>query len=162
MVLARPKSNVLFDGEIEKVADEEIERTRTRGQPLSLLSIRIDRAAVVLDVEDSAGAKALDRIIEACAEQLRATDVVAPIDETALVALLPSVTSSGARRAAERLRTAVAALETAVPRGLPRRITVSIGAVTTRTGRTSYGSLRSRADAKRDDASSRGGNRVNA
>jgi diguanylate cyclase (GGDEF)-like protein len=155
-------SNVLLDGEIEKVADEEIERTRTRGQPLSLLSIRIDRPASVMDVDASADVKALDRIIEACAAQLRTTDVVAPIDETALVALLPSVTSSGALRAAERLRTAVAALESVAPRGPRRRITISIGAVTTRTGRTSYGSLRSRADAKRDDASSRGGNRVNA
>lgn len=161
MAPARSMTNVLLDGEIEKIADEEIQRSRMRGQPLSLLSISIDRAASVLDVPDASRAEALDRIIEACSEQLRDSDVVAPIDETALVALLPSVTSLGALRAAERLRTAVAALET-TPRGVPRRITVSIGAVTTRTGRTSYGSLRSRADAKRDDASSRGGNRVNA
>jgi diguanylate cyclase (GGDEF)-like protein len=162
MVPARPLTNVLLNGELEKVADEEIERTRTRGQPLSLLSICIDRAASLQDVDDSPVAVALDRIIETCARQLRATDIVAPIDETALVALLPSVTSTGALRAAERLRTAVAALEPTALRDPPRRITVSIGAVTTRTGRTSYGAMRSRADAKRDDARSRGGNRVNA
>lgn len=149
-----PGHRLLPHAEFEQIARMEIELTRSEGQPLSLMSIGIDRASKLR--------KAGIGYVEACASLFRNSDVVAKVDEKVLVALLTSTNIRGVLGAAERLRTAVAALQITSTGGkLPRRITVSIGTVTTRTGRTSYRALRSRADAKRDDAMTSGGNRVN-
>lgn len=157
-----PNAKVLNQRQFEIITHREIERTRNQGPPLSLLSIRIDRSDSVTDDGSSSSQSALSEVADTCAKLLRTTDIVARVDDTALVALLPGALSTAAQRAAERLRTAIAAMEMPVLRRRFQHVTVSIGVVTTRTGRTSYRALRSRADAKRDDAKSSGGNRVNA
>ncbi len=145
--------------QFEEIADHEIERTRDHGPPLSLLSVGVDRIARAEGI--AAVPLAVRGFAKACSAPLRSTDFVGKVDSTTFVVLLPGTTAKAARSAAERLRTAIAATEIPTPDHQRRRITVSIGTVTTRTGRTSYAALRSRADAKRDDASSSGGNRVN-
>ena len=67
------------------------------------------------------------------------------------IALLPSVGARGVLRITERLRTAFATWDTARTVDGQKRCRISIGSVTSRTGRTTYSALRSRADAKRDD-----------
>lgn len=158
----RPQQRLLNHLQFEELANRELARTRRHGHSLSLLSIGIDRnngtglggplSAALTQSGFSAG----------CAGLLRDADAVGRVNDTTFVALLPGVAAKGALRVAERLRTAIAAMETPATRGRFRRITASIGVVCTRTGRISYRALRSRADAKRDDAKNSGGNRVNA
>jgi len=144
---------------LEGRANLEIARTRDHRQPLSLLSIGIDRD---VDNNNASSRLLLRRFSRACSGELRSDDVIGKVDAKTFVALLPGTPAKGALRTAERIRTAVAQMQAVASHGRSRNVTVSIGAVTTRTGRASYGQLRSRADAKRDDAMSSGGNRVNA
>lgn len=154
-----PRRHILHLRRFEEIMRREIERTRLQGPPLSLLSIGVDRMRAS---QSSAAPIALRRVARACANLLRATDVVGRISEASFVALLPGVDTKGALCAAERLRTAIANMEIPATGERTKRITVSIGVVSTRTGRTSYKALMSRAEAKRDSANSIGGNRVNA
>ncbi len=151
---------VILDAEqFEQAANREIERTRDQGPPLSVLSIGIDRPVSLNgDAVTPAPPIAVRGFAVACAHLLRAADVVGRIDDGAFLLLLTNTSTIGALRAAERLRTAITRIDWPAPQ---RRITVSIGAVTTRTGRAAFHALRSRADAKRDDARQSGGNRVN-
>ena len=156
--VAAPSRRIFTSQHFEQIAEQEIERTRTLGRPLSLLSIGIDR------IERAQGRLAVPLALrgfaKACSAPLRVTDLVGRVDGTSFVVLLPGSAAKAARGTAERLRTAIAAIEIRAPNQRQRRLTVSIGSVTTRTGRTSYRALRSRADAKREDACSSGGNRV--
>jgi diguanylate cyclase (GGDEF)-like protein len=150
---------VIVDAKIfEVAANRELARTRDHGAPLSLLSIRIDRAVAAGASDPATSPLLLRGLAAACAEELRATDLVGKVGASAFVVLLPDTSASGARSTAERLRTAVAAMQWPAGR---RRVTLSIGTVTTRTGKSAYRALRSRADAKREDARGSGGNRVN-
>jgi len=135
---------------------------RLQGQPLSLLSVSIDRYGGRRSGDLPPAALPVGKVVEVCAGLLRATDVIGRVDEKIFVALLPKTTSKGVLVIAERLRTAIAALDAPLASGRLQRGMASIGTATTRTGRTSYRALRSRADAKRDDARHLGGNRVNA
>lgn len=150
-VQATPRS-LLDAPAFEAAAAAHLALVRLDGRPLSLLSIGLDRA------HGDTGAHA--RFVQTCLVVLRQQDVVGQVESARVLALLPDTPAVGARCAAERLRTAMAALDApAQPR---RRLSVSVGIVTTRTGVTSCAALRSRADAKRDDARARGGNRVEA
>ncbi|MDB5969249.1 MAG: diguanylate cyclase with sensor [Hydrocarboniphaga sp.] len=146
--------------DFEGVANREIELTRSQGRPLSLLSIMIDRPDRTSDPRSATVSLPLDEFARACTSVLRTSDSVGQLDEAMFQILLPGTPARGALRTAERLRSAFAAMAIPTAHGQFRSITVSIGAVTTRTGLTSYLSLRSRADAKRDDARSCGGNRI--
>lgn len=144
----------------EQLADRALEQVRQDGQPLSLLSILIDRVDKTTLPPDSSLWFPLPQFAEVCSSSLRSTDSIGKVSDMAFVILLPGALAKGALRAAERLRCRIAATGMPSAAGKPRPVTVSIGVVTTRTGRTSYRALRSRADAKRDDARSSGGNRV--
>ncbi|MGQ0528364.1 MAG: diguanylate cyclase [Panacagrimonas sp.] len=146
--------------DLEAAVRDELELTRTLKRPLSLLSIGVDRARGLTRSAWDARHPALIEFADACARQLRATDVMGRVDDELYIALLPGTHAVGAQCAAERLRTAVAALRLAADSATTRRLTASIGIATTRTGVTSYQALRSRADARRDDARHLGGNRV--
>ena len=159
---ASNRQGILTAMELEALAAEEIQLARNLNRPLSLLSIGVDRSKCAGNGAAQELPLSLYAFAEACTGNLRDLDVVGRVDETIFVALMPGVATKGAQSAAERLRAAIAALDTPTSRGRKNRVTVSIGAVTTRTGLTSYRALRSRADAKRDDARNSGGNRVNA
>jgi diguanylate cyclase (GGDEF)-like protein/PAS domain S-box-containing protein len=151
---------VVVDAErLEVAANRELARTREHGAPLSLLSVGVDRSGAADASGQAPSPQLLRGFAAACARELRATDLVGKVDPSAFVVLMPDTSASGARSAAERLRTAVASMQWPAAR---RRVTLSIGTVTTRTGKSAYRALRSRVDAKREDARSSGGNRVNA
>ena len=154
------RERFLSQTQFEQIATQEIQRTRDEGRPLSLLSIGIDRVSSKQSSGSPPNTHALHGLAEACAGLLRGTDIIGWIDERAFIALLPATSTREAQRTAERLRTAVAGMKTPLSRGRSRRVTVSIGIVSSRTGLTSYHLLRSRADAKRSDAEGSGGNRV--
>ena len=159
----RHRCNRILEGaQFEVLAVREIERTRDSARPLSLLAVGVDR------FEDShAGNETLlNRLIRKFNQDgtcpLRASDSIGKGDARTFLALLPETPAKDALRVAERLRTAIADMRLPFRRGRSRHITVSIGVVTTRTGRASYSSLTSRAAAKQDHARSCGGNRVQA
>ena len=160
---ATPQSRTALNAEeLEARATYEIELSRRLKKPLSMLSIGLDHgrpeAATDMDPADPV----LPAFTELCSHLLRTADIIGCAEHSLLVALLPATTASGAQSAAERLRTAIAELGRTRAGNGARRVTASIGVVTTRTGVTSYRRLRSRADAKRDDARHLGGNRVHA
>jgi diguanylate cyclase (GGDEF)-like protein len=147
---------VLGRPEFEEAVCAALEHARGMGVPCSLLSIGVDR----LDqVDRTAGARALRRFAESCVAVLREGDRVGLIDRRRFAILLPGSLAKNALRVAERLRVALNTgnLESANE----PRFTVSIGVVTSRTGRSGYAALCSRANAKREDARQRGGNRIN-
>ena len=153
---------ILEGAHFEALALREIERTRNGGRPLSLLGVGVDRFE-----DPHAGHDMLLNLLMRKFQQdgtcpLRASDIVGTGDATTFLVLLPEAPAKGALRVAERLRTAIADMRLPFRRGRARHITVSIGVVTTRTGRASYSSLRSRATSKQDHAKSSGGNRVQA
>ncbi|MDP9140140.1 MAG: diguanylate cyclase [Pseudomonadota bacterium] len=144
----------------EVTAQKEIARTREQGTPLGLLSIVVDRVGASDASRSARTTSLLGGFASICGTLLRATDIVCRVEDAVYVALLPGNNTSAARRAAERLRTAIAATASLAQKSGLRRVTVSIGVVATRTGRTTYLAMRSRADSKRDDAAYSGGNRV--
>lgn len=163
VAVARPTSDsrrARSSEDLEGAVSAELELTRALKRPLSLLSIGVDRARGLTRGASDGAHPALREFAEACAGQLRAADVIGRVDDELYIAILPGTHAVGAQCAAERLRTAIAALRLAADTTTARRLTASIGIATTRTGATSYRSLRSRADAKRDDARHLGGNRV--
>lgn len=155
----RRRLTIVDAARFEQAVDRELARTRDQGEPLSLLSIGIDRHVAVAGEGLAPLPRVLRGFAATCAGELRASDVVGEFNPSLLVALMPNTSAHGARRAAERLRSAIALMDRPKTQ---RQITVSIGTVTTRTGKSAYRQLRSRADAKREDASNSGGNRVNA
>ena len=154
-----PGIDILSAEEFAAVAETEIERTRSRGTPLSMLSIGVDRVDIESAADTAPDAAVVPALAKTCSGLLRATDVVGRVDEATVVVLLPGTSARSTLSIAERLRTAMAAFSAVDAAAKRRQATVSIGAVTTRTGRATYRALRSRADAKRDDARHRGGNR---
>lgn len=154
------KKSLLSAQEIEEIADIEIACTRNHGRPLSLLSIVIDQLKSA-GVANVAGAPPIaSEVAQTCAGLLRSNDFIGSVSDTTIVVLLTATLAKGALHAAERLRTAISNMNNSAPNDNARRITISIGIVSTRTGRTTYGAMRSRADAKRDDARTDGGNRI--
>lgn len=143
---------VLDARDIERAADRECAQTRRHGAPLSVLRLSIDRR------KRSAGAgKPMRDFDDYLLGLLRTRDIVGRLDAQGYIVLLPGTAARSALRTAERLRTAISAWE-----GGPeaRGITVSIGVVTTRTGRAPFRTLRARAETKCEEALSNGGNRV--
>lgn len=154
------RRGVLDAAGIEQAVEWECARTRASGIALSMLRLNLDRlkldagapviSASGLFAESQAFARRL-------LDFVRADDFVGQLDDQGFIVLMPATPARGALRAAERLRTAIAnSSDGAAGRGA----TVSIGTVTTRTGRAPYRTLRARADAKCEEASGRGGNRV--
>lgn len=155
-------NRVLEETQFEALAVRELERTSDGGRPLSLLAIGVDRVEDSLAEDDTLLKLLIRKFSQDGTCPLRAADSIGRSDATTFLVLLPDTPARGALRAAERLRTAIAELKLPFGRGKSRHITVSIGVVTTRTGRGAYGSLMARAAAKQDHAKDSGGNRVQA
>jgi len=111
--------------------------------------------------DDSGGAAEVRRAVaRKIAELLRATDVVAYVQEGAAVLLLHTA-SSDAVRVAERIRTNVENVAFPAAPGLPpRRITLSVGEVSFPRDGSNDRMLLSRAQAHLEEAARLGGNRV--
>ena len=143
-----------------QIVQRALDRTREHRRPLSLMRIHIDRVGDPGLPEPAWTPLVLRGFAKACAQRLRQSDIVCRFDGTRFAVLLIDVATSGALCAAERLRTAVARDASPAAMGYARRIGLSIGVVSTRTGRISCAALLSRAQAKCDEAREQGGNRV--
>jgi diguanylate cyclase (GGDEF)-like protein len=84
-------------------------QARRRHEPLSLLSIEVDRLAAIRSLlgEQIADA-AVTRVASAIRETLRASDVVARLDGGRLSVILPTASAADAARVAEGIRAVIA------------------------------------------------------
>lgn len=89
-------------------AATEIARARRYGDPLSLVSIDLDRFKLVNDkYGHAAGDVALVRFAEICRRHVREVDLLARISGEEFALLLPATSQDNAARLAERIRQAV-------------------------------------------------------
>lgn len=102
----------------------ELERARRTGLPLTLLMADIDGFKAINDVAGhGAGDRTLTAVGALLRSEVRMIDAAARIGGDEFVLLLPATGADGARRAAERLRTAAAQ----VPAGDGSALRISVG-----------------------------------
>ncbi len=134
-----------------EAAEREVSRASRTGAPLSVVLFDIDRFKRINDEHGHhAGDRVLQHVARCLAETARCTDVVARWGGEELIALLPDTDVRGARRFAERIRAAVAA----VPDDLPW-VTVSAG-IAQRGGSEIIDDAIARADARLYEAKAAG------
>lgn len=151
-----PLTGVLNRRAMGSVLSSEVERARRYGRPLSLIYMDLDNFKKVNDTYGHAvGDLVLKRFVDVVNEKLRKTDFLARWGGEEFVALLPETGLEGARRLAERIRTAIEEENF----GKPGRITVSMGVTQFRQDDTVETFL-SRADKALYQAKRKGKNRV--
>jgi two-component system, cell cycle response regulator len=107
----------------EEAAEREVSRASRSGAPLSVVVFDIDRFKRLNDVHGhGVGDRVLRAVARCLSETARCTDVVARWGGEELIALLPETDLNGARCFAERVRVALAASGSDLP-----RVTVSAG-----------------------------------
>ena len=147
----------------DQALDHEWRRAIRSKQPLSVLMLDVDHFK---PYNDTHGHQAGDRCLAALASQLahiprRAGDRIARYGGEEFVALLPSTDGPGTAALAERMRTAVEALDLPHADGIGKRVTVSIGHATMQATETSSPDLLvAAADAALYEAKRTGRNRV--
>jgi diguanylate cyclase (GGDEF)-like protein len=130
-----------------------------RDEPLSLLYIGVDRLAAIHGLHGPAVAgEALRKASRTVARSLRSSDLIARLDDSRLVAVLPGTSAAHARVVAELIRSTVASTCAATP-SMPF-LTVSIGVASFPEHAGDLVTLRSAAAASLADARSRGRDRV--
>jgi diguanylate cyclase (GGDEF)-like protein len=108
-------------------AAREIAVARRHHFPLSLLLLDLDHFKQINDRHGHAGGDtALARVAQCLTENLRTSDICARIGGEEFVALLPGYDGEHALQAAERVRSAIEALQLE-HRGIPIPLTTSIG-----------------------------------
>ncbi|HXU06030.1 MAG TPA: sensor domain-containing diguanylate cyclase [Polyangia bacterium] len=111
---------------LEQVLDMEVQRARRYKQNLSLLMFDIDHFKRINDTHGHlVGDEAIRHVAKKALSTLRLTDFVARYGGEEFVALLPGEDISGASKAAERLREAIAKPFTGA--GVSLDVAVSIG-----------------------------------
>jgi diguanylate cyclase (GGDEF)-like protein len=118
--------NRRFLAEVLPKLAHQSERART---PLSALMIDVDRFKKLNDRHGhAAGDRVLAAVAQRLAEQIRMSDTLVRYGGEEFLVLLPNTALPGALAIAERVREAVAAARTAVPRTeQPLAVTVSVG-----------------------------------
>lgn len=136
-------------------------RGRRDGAPISILMIDIDHFKRINDTYGHlTGDDVLRAFAAVCCDALRPSDLFGRLGGEEFAAVLPRADLPGALEAAERLRAAVAGVETQVG-GVKVRVTVSIG-VAQSTGDDHFDDAIARADAALYVAKQSGRNRVAA
>jgi diguanylate cyclase (GGDEF)-like protein len=101
-------------------------QARRRHEPLSLLYLSVDRLAAIRELHGpEIAAAAVDRVAEMTVQALRASDVVARLDDGRLIAVLPYTDHEDAPNVAEAVRATIACKGVA-SRTMPL-LTASIG-----------------------------------
>jgi len=140
--------------------NQDMERARTRGAPLSLLLIDIDHFK---RINDRYGHPVGDQLLAAFADvvrsSVRSTDVLVRRGGEEFVLIMPGTRECFALAVAERLRARVAAAPLVVQDGFAVDATISIG-VASWDGRESAEALDERADRAMYEAKQAGRNRV--
>ncbi len=157
LMLRDPLTGVHNRRALNERLTEELARSRRFGHPLALLMLDVDHFKAINDrYGHQTGDQVLTVIGRCLREHVRRIDFVARYGGEEFVILLPETDREGARRFAERLRQAVAALELGGELASP---TVSIGVAVSREADTPD-SLLQRADAALYAAKRAGRNRV--
>jgi diguanylate cyclase (GGDEF)-like protein len=114
---------------LDERLDEELDRARRLGTSLAYVIADIDRFK---DVNDKHGHRTGDAVLRAVAgvfaDSIRELDLAARFGGEELALVLPGTQLAGARRLAERIRTAVEQLSVRDANGDLVRVTVSFGA----------------------------------
>lgn len=107
---------------------EEHQRARSRGKPMALMMIDIDRFKHINDdYGHLAGDAVLKILAEVLKQQFREVDVIARYGGEEFVAILPEIGSDTALQVAERVRCAIAAIPFPLAAGVAHGVTASIG-----------------------------------
>src|SRR5471032_3134073 len=118
-------------GNRRKMSDQivkELERSRRSRHPLALLMIDIDHFKRINDTHGhDVGDRAIVAVARAVTEDMRSIDLVSRFGGEEFVALMPETELAVAALAAERLRSAVAALRIAGEDGAQIALTISVG-----------------------------------
>jgi len=132
-----------------------------RGEPISLLSISVDRLAAIRETHGAEIAgDAIRTVGQAIARTLRSSDLIARLDDGRLVAVLPGASAASALVISESIRSAVAAA--GVPTTRMPVLTVSVGAGTFPDHAADASSLRSASAAALSEARSKGRDKIAA
>jgi diguanylate cyclase (GGDEF)-like protein/PAS domain S-box-containing protein len=111
-----------------ELAELELARTLRNGIPFSALMLDIDHFKKINDTYGHRiGDLVLQKLSEVCRKTLRDIDVIGRWGGEEFAILLPGSDGKQAREVAERLRQRIAEAKVQLERGLPLRITVSIG-----------------------------------
>ena len=104
-------------------------QARRRHEPLSLLEVAVDRLDSIRELlGDELAEAAIERVSRAIKSTIRASDVVARLEEGRIAVLLPNASADNAQKVAEAVRAAIAragAASTTMP-----SLTASIGVAT--------------------------------
>jgi two-component system, cell cycle response regulator len=137
-------------------ATQEMERAARYGSPLSAIMLDVDFFKAVNDGHGHGlGDEVLRRVVETCRAALREVDLFGRLGGEEFAVLLPETALGGALGLAERLRHAVAGMETS---GI--MVTLSLGVAQRQEGETSVDRLLGRADQALYRAKQNGRNRV--
>src|SRR5690606_1906441 len=162
MAATDPLTGVANRRSIEQHGEEAIARARASGLPLCALALDVDHFKTVNDNHGHpCGDLVLARIAHACRDALRHFDMLGRTGGEEFLVLLPDTRLERALSIAERLRTAVAAVDFGdIADGL--KVTVSIGVAELRDSDGGLRELFGRADSALYRAKGNGRNRVEA
>ncbi|MEA2489172.1 MAG: hypothetical protein QOH21_964 [Acidobacteriota bacterium] len=142
------------------LGEDELRRTRDGGTPFSLVAFDIDHFKRINDTwGHAAGDVVLQRVAHACRTAVRPTDRIGRTGGEEFTVVLPSTRVADAVTVAERLRTAVEAIDcTDVDPNL--HVTISLGVAEWNPTDTTLARIAARADEVLYRAKERGRNRV--
>ena len=145
---------------LERSGQIAVDDARTRGLPVSVLTLDIDHFKPINDRHGHAvGDEVLRRVATVCQQALRQFDRLGRIGGEEFVAVLPRTPMLAAEPVAERLREAVQGLD--LSNVAPElKVTVSIGVAEYRADDDDFSALLKRADAALYRAKADGRNRV--
>ncbi|MBL8743977.1 MAG: diguanylate cyclase [Myxococcales bacterium] len=142
-----------------EAADREVARAKRNGLPLSVVLFDVDHFKICNDTYGHhVGDEVLRGVAEAARASLRTGDVLGRYGGEEFALVLAETDANAAAALADRVRTAIAAVEYATETG-PFRVTASFG-VTSLKGEDAFGALLKRADTALYEAKNAGRNRV--
>jgi len=144
-----------------ELAERELATATRYGRELSVLMLDVDHFKAINDVHGhQTGDLVLRSLGQVFRDMLREVDIVGRIGGEEFAAVLPETSVLRAFAVAERLRRAVETTEIPLKRGLPIKITVSIGVTAASKSQENIDTLLARADQALYDAKHQGRNQV--
>ncbi len=142
-------------------AEVELSRFHRYGGEISLIMFDIDRFKQVNDeYGHSIGDRVLQKIADICRASLRDIDIIGRIGGEEFAILLPHTGAEEAKKAAERLRIAIAEEEIMMSETTKSKVTASFGVVALHDGNFSIDELLNQVDKALYEAKESGRNRV--